>query len=336
MSLAQALPVTAAAQQSLPRGRVALCRFAWGVLAYNIAVILWGALVRATGSGAGCGDHWPLCNGVVIQAHPRIATIIELTHRMTSGIAVIAILALLIWTFRATPRKHLARASVVAATVLTFNEALLGALLVLLRLTADNRSGERAVYLSLHLANTLLLLAALALCAHFSSRQRDFLRGTVHFSHLALGLVGLAATLAVGVSGSLAALGDTLYPAATLRAAFAADFSQQSSWLLRLRFIHPLSALIAGLFICWLVVRTVFRRSGPGNRGLGLAVVLLLLLQIGLGLADVLLLAPVWMQIAHLLGADLLWIALVVLTARVCISGASKTTPLFAKPSISA
>jgi cytochrome c oxidase assembly protein subunit 15 len=158
----------------------------------------------------------------------------------------------------------------------------------------------------------------------------------VHFSHLALGLVGLAATLAVGVSGSLAALGDTLYPAATLRAAFAADFSQQSSWLLRLRFIHPLSALIAGLFICWLVVRTVFRRSGPGNRGLGLAVVLLLLLQIGLGLADVLLLAPVWMQIAHLLGADLLWIALVVLTARVCIGGASKTTPLFAKPSISA
>jgi heme a synthase len=329
MSFTQTLPARPTAEPSLPRGRVLLGRFAWGVLAYNIAVILWGGLVRATGSGAGCGDHWPLCNGVVIQAHPRIATIIELTHRMTSGVAVIAVLALLLWTFRSTPRKHLARVSAAAAAVLTFNEALLGALLVLLQLTADNRSPERAVYLSLHLANTLLLLAALALCAHFSSRRRDFLRGTVRYSHLALGVVGLAATLGVGVSGSLAALGDTLYPAATLRAAFTAEFSQQSSWLLRLRFIHPLSAIIAGLFICWLVVGTVFRGSRLGNRGLGLVVVLLLLLQYSLGLADVLLLAPVWMQIMHLLGADLLWIALVVLTARFCVGGASKTIPLF-------
>jgi heme a synthase len=332
MSFAQTLPATAQAQPSLPRERVFLCRFAWGVLAYNIAVILWGALVRATGSGAGCGDHWPLCNGVVIQAHPRIATIIELTHRRTSGVAVFAMLVLLLWTFRSTPRKHLARASAVAAAVLTFNEALLGALLVLLRLTADNRSGERAVYLSLHLANTLLLLAALALCAHFSSRRSDSSRGTVHLVHLPLGLLGLTATLAVGVSGSLAALGDTLYPAATLRAAFTADFSEQSSWLLRLRFIHPLSALIAGLFICWLV-RTAFRRSRHGDRlgdrRLGVGVVALLLLQIGLGLGDVLLLAPVWMQIVHLLGADLLWVALVVLTARVCAGGPSKTAPFF-------
>jgi cytochrome c oxidase assembly protein subunit 15 len=304
---------------------VLLGRFAWGVLAYNVAVILWGALVRATGSGAGCGDHWPLCNGVVLQAHPRIATIIELTHRMTSGVAVIAMLVLLLWTFRSTPRKHLARVSVVAATVLTFNEALLGALLVLLRLTADNHSAERAVYLSLHLANTLLLLAALALCAHFSSRSTHFLRGTVRFSHPALSLVGLAATLGVGVSGSLAALGDTLYPAVTLRAAFSADISGQSSWLLRLRFLHPLSALIAGVFICWLVARTVFRGSRPGDRDLGFGVMALLLLQYGLGLADVLLLAPVWMQIFHLLGADLLWIALVVLTTRVCVGAASPT-----------
>src|SRR5271154_6064782 len=83
-------------------------RFAWSVLAYNVAVILWGALVRATGSGAGCGDHWPLCNGVVLQRHARLATIIELTHRMTSGITVIAVLLLVVWTFRATVAGHLA------------------------------------------------------------------------------------------------------------------------------------------------------------------------------------------------------------------------------------
>src|SRR5664279_6195716 len=79
-----------------------LPRFAWALLAYNIAVILWGGLVRATGSGAGCGEHWPLCNGVVVQHSPSVQTMIELTHRITSGITVLAMLALLIWTFRGT------------------------------------------------------------------------------------------------------------------------------------------------------------------------------------------------------------------------------------------
>ena len=289
------------------------------MLAYNVPVILWGAVVRATGSGAGCGDHWPLCNGVLVQAHPRLATIIELSHRITSGITVVAVVGLLVWTFLSTPRRHLARLAAAAAAIFTFNEALLGALLVLLQLTADNRSPTRAVYLSLHLANTLLLLAALALSAHFLSRKSAFLRGTVRFPHLGIGVLGLAATVMVGVTGALAALGDTLFPATSLRAAFSQDFSGQSSWLLRLRFIHPLAAFAAGIFIVWLLLRTVFGGLRPIDRGLALGVVLLLLLQYGLGVADVVLLAPLWLQIAHLLGADLLWIFLVVLTARICV-----------------
>ena len=172
MSSAHALPASPAANRNASRISVGLPRFAWGVLVYNVAVVLWGAVVRATSSGAGCGDHWPLCNGVVVQTHPRLATLIELAHRMTSGVTVIAILVLLVWIFRSTVAGHLARITVIAATVLIFNEALLGALLVLLRLTADNRSPARAVYLSLHLANTLLLLGrACALCA-FSLRRR--------------------------------------------------------------------------------------------------------------------------------------------------------------------
>src|SRR5208282_4295604 len=115
-----------------------LPRFAWGVLAYNVLVILWGAVVRATSSGAGCGAHWPLCNGTVLQVHPRLATLIELAHRMSSGLTLPLVLVLLVWTFRATMRGHLARIAAVLATLFTFNEALLGALLVLLRLTADN------------------------------------------------------------------------------------------------------------------------------------------------------------------------------------------------------
>jgi cytochrome c oxidase assembly protein subunit 15 len=287
------------------------------VLAYNVIVVLWGAVVRATSSGAGCGAHWPLCNGVVLQRNPGLATLIELAHRMSSGLTLPLVLILLVWAFRATVTGHLARWAAIAATVFTLNEALLGALLVLLRLTADNRSPARAVYLSLHLVNTLLLLGALVLAAHFASRGNAYARRAVRFTQLPLTITGLVATLIVGASGTLAALSDTLFPATSLRAAFAQDFSAAGSWLIRLRVLHPFTAVIAGLFIGWLLLRSFAR---PAERPLAFGVLFLLALQYALGVADVALLAPVWMQILHLLGADLMWIALVLLTARVCVA----------------
>lgn len=306
------------------RPPAALRRFAWGVLAYNVAVIVWGSAVRATGSGAGCGDHWPLCNGTLVQHHPRVATLIELAHRATSGIDLLCVLALVFWTFSVVPRRHLARAFAVAVLVLTLNEALLGALLVLLGHTANDRSPSRAVYLGLHLTNTLLLLAALALTAHFLSRRAAVMRGTVALRAPRLALTGLTATLIVGVTGSLAALGDTLYPAHNLVNAIAQDFAPGSSWLLQIRWLHPAISLIAGAFIVWLIVGSL---RGP-HRPLALGVLALLALQYLLGVADMLLLAPTWMQMTHLLGADLLWIALVVLAARLCLVPATPAPAL--------
>ena len=299
---------------SLPDRR--LLRYAWAVTGYNVAVVLWGSIVRATGSGAGCGEHWPLCGGTVVQHWRTAASVIEFAHRASSGIALVLLVGLVAWTWRATPRRHLARVAVGAAALLTFNEALLGALLVLLGLTAQNQSPLRAVYLSLHLANTLLLLGALALSAHLLARTDGRMRGGVEYRGLPPALLGLGATLAVGVTGSLAALGDTLYPAHSLREAFAQDFSAHSSWLLRLRWVHPVSSVLAGLFVIVLLGAALRSRT---NRVLGQLVAGLLLLQMVLGAADVLLLAPTWLQITHLLGADLLWIALVVLAARLTI-----------------
>ncbi len=155
----------------------ALRRFAWGVLVYFIAVILWGGLVRATGSGAGCGDHWPLCNGTVIQHSARSDTLIEFTHRITSGISFFSVVALLIWTYARTSRGHMARLAACASVVFTLVEAALGAFLVKLGLTAQSQSPLRAPYLALHLANTLLLLAAITLTAHFLARRSGYLRG---------------------------------------------------------------------------------------------------------------------------------------------------------------
>jgi len=294
----------------------ALNRFAWGVLAYNIAVIMWGAAVRATGSGAGCGDHWPLCNGSVIQHYPTAATLIEFAHRASSGIALLAVIGLLIWTLRATPRRHLARSASVAALVLTLNEALLGALLVLLGKVSHDQSASRGVYLGLHLTNTLLLLAALTLTAHFISRKQGFMRGSVELRTPGIACVGLGATLIVGVSGSLAALGDTLFPASSLRAAFLADFASDSSWLVRLRWTHPALSVIAAGFLLWLVYQGA---RIPMHRRLSLTVAALVLVQIALGVADIVLLTPTSLQLLHLLGADLLWASLVVLLARLCL-----------------
>ena len=292
-------------------GSRGLNRYAWAVLAYNIGVIVWGAAVRATGSGAGCGDHWPLCGG-----SPTVARIIEFAHRASSGIALLAVVGLLAWTFRATPRRHLARSASVIALALTLNEALLGALLVLLGKVAQDQSASRAVYLGLHLTNTLLLLAALALTAHFLSRKQGFMHGSVELRAPGIAITGLVATLIVGVSGSLAALGDTLFPATSLRAAFLQDFSSDSSWLVRLRWMHPVVSLLAGAFLFWLVYHGARIQM---HRHLSLTVAALVLAQFALGIGDIVLLTPTAMQLLHLLGADLLWISLVVLLARLCL-----------------
>ncbi len=306
--------------QRLPSA--ALRRFAWVVLVYFVAVILWGGLVRATGSGAGCGDHWPLCNGTVLQHSPRLDTMIEFTHRITSGISFFSAVGLLIWTFAGTVRGHLARAAAVASVAFTLVEAILGALLVKLGLTAQSTSPLRAPYLALHLTNTLLLLASLALTAHFLSRARGYLRGDVRLVAPFGAAMGILVVLAVGVTGSLAALGDTLFPAESLRSALTKDFAAGSTWLLRWRWTHPAVAFLACVFLIWLLVRAAQRNAYWDNRTLSAVVLVLLASQYVLGVLDVMLLAPVWLQIAHLLGADALWVALIVLTARLTLQPA--------------
>ena len=314
MPAASAIPIHA---QMTPSP--ALRRFAWAVLLYFVAVILWGALVRATGSGAGCGDHWPLCNGTVVQHSPRADTVIEFTHRITSGLSFFSAVGLLVWTFAGTVRGHLARGAAVWAVIFTLLEAVLGALLVKLGLTAQSQSPLRAPYLALHLTNTLLLLASLTLVAHLLSRRHGYTRATVRITAPIGATVAVLIVLIVGVTGSLAALGDTLYHASSLSQALAQDISSSSEWLLRWRWTHPAIAFLSSVFLIWLLVRASRKTPHWDNRGLSALVLVLLAVQYLLGVLDVVLLAPTWLQVVHLLGADLLWVALVVLTARVAL-----------------
>jgi len=297
-----------------------LRRYAWFVVVYSVLVVLWGVVVRATGSGNGCGDHWPLCNGQVFPIHPRLATVIEYTHRMMSGPSELPLIVLLlVWVFRATVQRHLARSFAVAGLVLTLTEGLLGALLVKLGLTATSTSPLRPPMLALHLSNTLLLLGTLALTAHFLGRKTATLRGAVEFERKLPAIAGLLAAMVIGVTGSLAALGDTLFPSTSLRSALTADFSSSAEWLVRLRILHPASAVVAGAFILWLLWRAVFASSDHEHRKLGLWLAGLLGFQFLLGGLDVLLRAPVWMQVLHLAGADVFWCVLVVLTAVLAV-----------------
>jgi cytochrome c oxidase assembly protein subunit 15 len=295
----------------------ALRRFAWGVLAYFIATILWGTLVRATGSGDGCGNHWPLCNGTVMQVSPSVETIIEFTHRLTTGLSGFVVVGLLIWTFVGTVRGHLARAAAIASVALTVVEGALGAFLVKLGLTAQSHSPLRPAYLALHLTNTLLLLAALTLTAHFLGRTTGYLRSNIRLRAPFGAVATVVVVMIVGVTGSLAALGDTLFPATSLSLAMAQDFSSASGWLVRWRWMHPAAAFLSSIVLIWLLVRGAQRQAHWDNRRLSALVLALLAVVYTLGLLDVALLAPLWLQIAHLFAADTLWASLVVLTARV-------------------
>jgi heme A synthase len=287
-------------------GNPAFARYAWWVLAYNIPVVLWGAYVRASGSGAGCGNHWPLCNGEVIPHSAGAEKIIEFTHRAMSGLDVALVALLVVWAFRAFPKFHPARLGATLSAVFLFSEALIGAALVKLEHVARNASTARGYSLSTHLLNTLTLLACLTLTAWWGSgRPRLRIRGREAW----LAAISVALVAVLGVSGAIAALGDTLFPAQSLAQGFAQDLDPAASIFLRLRLLHPMIAAVAA---AWLIFYAV---SNTSARPQALTVGGVLFLQIAAGILNLLLLAPLGMQLVHLLLADLLWIALVLLCA---------------------
>lgn len=284
--------------------------FARVVVVFNLAVILWGAFVRATGSGAGCGSHWPLCNGQVLPRAPQVETLIELAHRLTSGVAFLLVLAMLVWALRLFPKGHPARLGAVLSTVFIITEALVGAGLVLFEWTGVDQSVGRVISMGVHLINTFLLLAALVMTVHWGGGGEP-----VHFRGHGAGrwLFGLAflLMLLLGVSGAVTALGDTLFPAGSLAEGIAQDFEATAHFLVRLRVWHPLIAVLVGLYVTFLAGLLVLFRANPAIRRLCGLLFGLFVAQLLAGVVNLLLLAPVWMQLVHLLLADLVWITLV-------------------------
>src|SRR5580658_2081740 len=309
--------------------------YAWFVLAFAIAVVLWGAGVRATGSGAGCGDQWPLCNGGWVPRAPALHTIVEFTHRITSGPAFgLFVIVLVVFAFRLFPQRHVVRRLAVLVTLFTATEALIGAALVLLGHVGANSSPNRAYTLAIHLLNTMVLLGAMALTGWFAGASANGRRGVSTGQPVSRSLLICApvAFLAISVTGAIAALGDTLFTAHSLSQGLQQDLLPSAHIFVRLRVWHPIVAVLLGCFLVAVAVVILNKRPALRARRLALAVVFLTLLQVAAGAINVLLLAPVWMQITHLFIADSLWIALVLLCAEVISFGGRSAVAVTTAP----
>lgn len=278
-------------------------------LIFVIGVILWGALVRATGSGAGCGEHWPLCNGEMLPVLARHQTWIEFIHRATSGLSLLVVIVLGGWARRVFPDGHPGRRLAFLSVIGIVIEAAIGAALVLLRLVEHDQSLDRAVSIAFHLANTCFLVGTLALLCRAAREgpsvcQRIWpLPGRLWSSgfHWLIGFVILAA------AGAWTALGDTLFAVSSFQEGWVRDWARDAHFLERLRIVHPILALgwVAGV-IPWLLSIPRERASGASRAALACIVV-----NLALGGANVIFAAPLVLQILHLAVANALWVSLV-------------------------
>lgn len=282
-----------------------LARYAWFVLVFNVIVILVGALVRATGSGAGCGASWPTCQGEFVP-EMQGATAIEFSHRAVSGIALLLVFGLTIAVWRKVPRGQPARTGALLALVAIIGEALIGAAIVLAEWVAEDASVARAVSVPLHLVNTLFLLAALTLTAYWLSGggKLDFKANPKVTRWV---LVGGLALIFISASGAVTALADTLFPAEP----FTPNLSSEAHFLTRLRVVHPILAVAAAIVAWWLAGTRQIRTSTSS-----LAIPFLVGAMLLSGVLNIALGVPIWMQILHLALADGLWIAYVLVSAR--------------------
>ncbi len=292
-------------------------KFAWFTLVYCLAVILWGAFVRATGSGAGCGAHWPLCNGEVVPRSEQLKTLIEYSHRLSSGFCLVFVAVLFGWTLRLFPKKSFQRKAAYLSLLAVLLEALIGAMLVLLRLVEHDQSLDRVISISFHLVNTLFLLGSLtvlALAAEEKTPRWWWPEGGKERLRWLLVLVGFAL---VGALGAMTALGDTLFPVTDLGQELQDKFSKRH-FLQQIRLFHPVLAVLwVGYLWVWL---TNLSERFPNLKKAAFFLLWLTAGNLAVGFMNVLLLAPIWMQILHLLWAETLWILLV----RLSFSAASR------------
>ena len=250
---------------------------------YTLIVIFWGAWVRISHSGDGCGDHWPLCTGEFIPDLTQKKTFIEYSHRLMTG--VYGLIVIYIYFKLRHHTRELVRKLNVALLILMITEALIGALLVKLKLVSVDDSYLRLLFMILHQLNSFLLTGVTYLL--FKAINPDF---NFKLSKK------LLLFLAVSVSGAIAALSVTLFPSISLFQGIIEDFSHDSHIFIKLRIVHPVLAVtIMTGFTIWLFMKNQTRFA------------LEILFAMFIGFITLVTLSPVALKIAHLGIAHILW-----------------------------
>ena len=291
-------------------------RYCWFLVGYNVLVILWGAVVRATGSGAGCGSHWPLCNGEVVPQLQRIETVIELIHRITSTLDGVLVIVLVILAYRIFGQKSNIFKWAAAALIFIIFEGLLGRMLVVQEWVADNVSVMRAIAVAVHLVNTYLLLLTLTVTAWLANMQVAIKKRELRIA-IYLIFIGITLTIIFSATGAITALGDTLFPAETFLSDFYKDFDPTSNFLIRLRIIHPILAIFTSGYLIFTVRFIQKKELGKNVIRRGNWLQFIIAVQVLAGGFTILTLAPIYMQIIHLFLANSFWISLILFSLEV-------------------
>jgi heme A synthase len=312
-----------------PASNKAFSRVAWAFLAYLIGVILFGAWVRITHSGAGCGSHWPTCHGQIIPIEPSVETMIEFTHRLTSGLCGIMGLVIVGWAIKLFGAGSRITRAAIVTLIFIIIEGAIGAGLVLRELVESNDSVERAIIISLHLVNTLALTASATMAAWWAGAPEGQARALPdapwripQVRYLMLGLLGIILT---SMTGAVTALGDTLFPPQLIEGQglltrVSQDIDPTNHFLIRLRIVHPIVASIAALVLISLsssILSDPTRSRAIQQLATSLAAITVA--QVLCGLLNVALQAPGWMQLVHLLIANLVWISVLLLTMQTAV-----------------
>lgn len=277
------------------------------LLFYTLLVIVWGAWVRISHSGDGCGESWPLCEGEFIPAAGDQKTWTEYFHRLTSGIYGLIVIGIFLWAWS---RRSIFSPAVVRASflvlVLTIVEALLGAKLVIFGLVGQNDSFFRVAIMAFHQLNSFLLMGAVFLLYRSSldrvKKLNDPPWREVLFQKKSSLL--LLALLLIAMTGSWASLSNTLYPSDGLLDGLMKDFSQDSHPLIRLRVLHPILATL----LCSVLIFSSWVNYQIRNQKESLGILAVFLGALIFGWMTLILQAPLWMKISHLVFAHGVWL----------------------------
>ena len=303
-----------------------LRRLAWTGAVLALGLIVLGGVVRITGSGLGCGEHWPRCNG---EWFPPLdlPTMIEIGHRWAAALVSVFVLAVAVVAWRRHRREPTLRNPALLALVLLVVQVLLGAVTVKLSLPPW--------VIITHLANAMLLLATLIVVGLRAGAPDGPEPSRLEARHPAHGLV--VATAAFGFivilfgaqvanfHAGLFCLGFPLCDGAILPPASARGTLHWSH--------RVLAYLFLGLAV--MMVARLSRRHDPASRELRRAAGMVLaatVAQIAVGAAMVLHLLPPALRALHLLVGTLVWAALVVLVFHSRRTPAAEPAPADALP----